>query len=152
MQKPVNPNSVKSKLRLPLGAASKPAAEPLRIRPAFDGVPITADLPEHQRKMECGRVAKTLTPEQLSIIDRVVDQAGAGDNHPETLGLRLMLAAAVDKHAGAWPLYVVIKALEISGRPQLAHALRFVVLGCRASRFGDMAACAIDVIERRTPR
>src|SRR5262249_31445757 len=75
-------NSVKPKLSLRRDASNPTVApvEPLRIRPAFHGEPVAAELPEQHRRMQSGPVArKTLTPEQREIIDRVVSGAGDGD-------------------------------------------------------------------------
>lgn len=121
--------------------------ECLYIRAAPDGPPIAADLPEEHRKIEGGPVQKTLTDKQLEILNRVVEKAGDGD--PKTLGLRVVLAAAEDEHAAAWPIGLLSKALRFSGRPTEAEAVHKVALGCRLSRFKDMAANALVLLNEK---
>ena len=129
---------------------AKPAPdqqEYLYIRAAPDGPPIAADLPEKFRKIETGQVRKFLTDKQLEIIDRVILKAG--DGHPKTLGLRLVLAASEDELAAAWPIGMLSKALHASGRPTEGDAVHKVAHGCRISRFRDMAAAALPLLNQK---
>jgi hypothetical protein len=142
------------KLTLPKQAATKSAsmrAKPdrkgsLLIGAAPDGPPISADLPEAaRRKITEGR--KLLTPVQLEILNRVISKAGEGD--PQTLGLRLVLAASQDELAAAWPIGMFQAALSFAGRVDESRAVHGVMVGCRVSRWGEMAAGALAILEQR---
>ena len=119
----------------------------LYIRAAPDGPPIAADLPEKLRKIEGGPVHKPLSDKQLEILDRIVQKAG--DGHPKTLGLRLVLAASEDELAAAWPIGLLSKALHASGRRTEGNAVQKVAHGCRVSRFRDMAAVALSLLNQK---
>ena len=122
-------------------------AGPLHITAAPDGPPIAADLPEKLRKIEGGPVHKPLSDKQLEILDRIVQKAG--DGHPKTLGLRLVLAASEDELAAAWPIGLLSKALHASGRRTEGNAVQKVAHGCRVSRFRDMAAVALSLLNQK---
>ena len=121
--------------------------ECLYIPTAPDGPPIAADLPEKLRKIEGGPVHKPLSDKQLEILDRIVQKAG--DGHPKTLGLRLVLAASQDELAAAWPIGLLSKALHASGRSTEGQAVHSVAHGCRVARFGDMAAAALALLNQK---
>jgi hypothetical protein len=121
--------------------------ERLYITPAPDGPPIAADLPEKLRKIEGGPVHKPLSDKQLEILDRIVQKAG--DGHPKTLGLRLVLAASEDELAAAWPIGMLSIALRASGRSTEGGAVHKVAHGCRVSRFRDMAAAALPLLNQK---
>src|SRR6516164_4108382 len=122
-------------------------AGPLHITAAPDGPPIAADLPEKLRKIEGGPVHKPLSDKQLEILDRIVQKAG--DGHPKTLGLRLVLAASEDELAAAWPIGMLSIALRASGRSTEGNAVQKVAHGCRVSRFRDMAAVALSLLNQK---
>src|SRR5215831_14462504 len=122
-------------------------AGPLHITAAPDGPPIATDLPEQLRKIEGGPVHKPLSDKQLEILDRIVQKAG--DGHPKTLGLRLVLAASEDEFAAAWPIGLLSKALHASGRSTEGDAVHKVAHGCRVARFGDMAAAALALLNQK---
>jgi hypothetical protein len=121
--------------------------ERLHIRAAPDDPPIAADLPEKFRKIEMGQVRKPLTDKQAEIIDRIILKTG--DGHPQTLGLRLVLAASEDEIAAAWPIGILSKALRASGRSTEGDAVHKVAHGCRVSRFRDMAAAALLLLNQK---
>jgi hypothetical protein len=121
--------------------------EYLHITAAPDGSPIAADLPEKLRRIEGGPVHKHLSDKQLEIIDRIVQKAG--DGHPKTLGLRLVLAAAEDDLAAAWPIGMLSKALHASGRYTEGDAVHKIAHGCRVSRYRDMAANALVLLNEK---
>lgn len=121
--------------------------KPVRIWAASKGPPITAELPEKHRELR-EPVQKPLNPKQIEALDRVIQRAG-DDNDPKTLGLRLVLAAAHDEYAGAWPIGLLAKALHASGRPEMGTAVHRVAIGCRTARFGDMAAAALALLETK---
>src|SRR5215471_2020688 len=121
--------------------------ERLDIPAASDGPSIAADLPEKLRKIEGGPVHKPLSDKQLEILDRIVQKAG--DGHPKTLGLRLVLAASEDDLAAAWPIGMLSKALRTSGRSTEGDAVHKVAHGCRVSRFRDMAAAALQLLNQK---
>ena len=120
--------------------------QPKRITAAADAPPISAELPEQFRKVEQA-VTKILTEEQAAIIDCVVCKAGEG--HPKTLGLRLVLAASEDEFAATWPIGLLIKALHASGRRREGEAVYRVALGCRNARYRDMAASALELLNKK---
>jgi hypothetical protein len=68
----------------------------------------------------------------------------------QTLGLRLLLAAASDEHAAAWPVSMVSVALSTLGYGDAADDLTRAVRGTRASRFKVMAEQALKHIEARS--
>ena len=121
--------------------------KPVRIWAASKGPPITAELPEKHRELQ-EPVQKPLNLKQIEALDRVIQRAG-DDNDPKTLGLRLVLAAAHDEYAGAWPIGLLAKALHASGRPKMGTAVHRVAIGCRTARFGDMAAAALVLLETK---
>jgi hypothetical protein len=124
-----------------------PQPLPLTISAAEDGPPIAANLPEHQR----GYVpaVRTLTSEQLAILADVIREAEAIGGPSQTLGLRLVLAASRHESAGAWPIGQLSRAFWAAGRPTEGKAVYRVCLGCRTSRFGEMAETAIEVLNRK---
>jgi hypothetical protein len=131
--------------------AAKPKAPPpepkrLHITAAPDGPPISEHLPEKHRKIE-NKVGRVLTDEQAQILGRIVQKAGVG--HPSTLGLRLVLAASEDEHAVAWPIGQLSRALRLSGRPTEGEAVWKVAQGCRTSRYRDMAAAALALLNQK---
>jgi hypothetical protein len=128
---------------------AKPEPKPRRlvIETAPDGPPIVPDLPEKLRKIKGGPVHKPLTDRQIEILAGIVQKAGEG--HPKTLGLRLVLAACEDELAAAWPIELLSKALHLSGRPTAAHAVHKVAVGCRVSRYRDMAANALALLNQK---
>jgi hypothetical protein len=131
--------------------AAKPKAPPpepkrLDITAAPDGPPISEHVPEKHRKIE-NKVGKVLTDEQAQILGRIVQKAGVG--HPSTLGLRLVLAASEDEHAVAWPIGQLSRALRLSGRPTEGQAVWKVAEGCRTSRYRDMAAAALALLNQK---
>ena len=121
--------------------------ERMYITAAPDGPSIAADLPEKLRKIEGGPVHTPLSDKQLEILDRIVQTAG--DGHPKTLGLRLVLAASEDELAAAWPIGLLSKALHASGRRTEGNAVQKVAHGCRVSRFRDMAAVAFSLLNQK---
>lgn len=121
--------------------------ERLFITAAPEGPSIAADLPEKLRKIEGGPVQKPLTNNQLEILDRIVQKAG--DGHPKTLGLRLVLAASENDLTAAWPIGTLSRALRASGRSIEADAVHKVAYGCRVSRYKDMAATALAVLNEQ---
>jgi hypothetical protein len=139
---PVKPKQVK------LEPKPKPEQEqqPKGIVAAPDGPPISAELPEEFRKVE-ERVSKALTEGQAAIIDRIIRNAGEG--HPKTLGLRLVLAASQDEYAATWPIGQLAKALHASGRRREGEVVHRVALGCRTARYRDMAASALEVLNKK---
>ena len=133
----------------PLAAKPKaPPTEPkcLHITAAPDGPPISEHVPEKHRKIE-NKVGKVLTDEQAEILGRIVQKAGVG--HPSTLGLRLVLLASEDEHAVAWPIGQLSRALRLSGRLTEGDAVWKVAQGCRTSRYRDMAAAALTLLNQR---
>jgi hypothetical protein len=125
---------------------SKQQQQPKRITAEPGGPPISAELPEQFRKTE-ELVTKILTEEQAAIIDCVVRKAGEG--HPKTLGLRLVLAASQDEYAAAWPIGQLAKALHASGRRREGELVHRVALGCRTARYRDMAASALELLNKK---
>jgi hypothetical protein len=121
--------------------------KPVMIWAASKGPPIAAELLEKHRELR-EPVQKPLNPKQIEALDRVIQKAG-DDNDPKTLGLRLVLAAAHDEYAGAWPIGLLAKALHASGRPEMGTAIHRVAVGCRTARFGDMAAAALALLETK---
>jgi hypothetical protein len=117
----------------------------LHITAAPDGPPIAPDLPEQLRKWD--PVRKPLTDKQVEVLDRIIQKAGEGSN--KTLGLRLVLAAAEDKHAAAWPIGLLAKALGMAGHATEAHAVFMVAQGCRVARFKDMAAASLTLLNQK---
>jgi len=131
--------------------AAKPNAPPpepkrLDITAAPDGPPISEHVPEKYRKIE-NKVGKVLTDEQAEILGRIVQKAGVG--HPSTLGLRLVLAASEDEDAAASPIGQLSRALRLSGRPTEGEAVWKVAQGCRTSRYRDMAAAALALLNQK---
>jgi hypothetical protein len=131
----------------PPEAKPEPKQECLYITAAPDGPPIAADLPEKLRKIEGGPVQKPLTDKQLEVLDRITQKAGEG--HPKTLGLRLVLAASEDELAASWPIGLLSKALHVSGRHTEGDAVHMVAQGCRVSRYRDMAAAALVLLNEK---
>jgi len=131
----------------PRPPAKMPPVKSKPIKAAPDGPSIAADLPEKLRKIEGGPVHKPLSDKQLEILDRIVQKAG--DGHPKTLGLRLVLAASEDELAAAWPIGLLSKALHASGRRTEGNAVQKVAHGCRVSRFRDMAAVALSLLNQK---
>jgi hypothetical protein len=129
----------------PEAKEDKPA--PLYIPAAPDGPPIAADLSEGHRKIKGGPLQNPLTDKQVEILDRVIRAAGNGD--PKTLGLRLVLSASEDEHAAAWPIGLLSKGLRLSGRPIEGDAVHKVAMGCRTSRYRDMAANALVLLNEK---
>ena len=119
----------------------------LHIEPAPDGPPIAPDLPEGHRQMGGGPIKNPLHDKQIEILDQIVEMAGQGD--PRTLGLRLVVAAAEHRYAAAWPIGLLSKALRLSGRPTEAQAVHGVAMGCRTSRYGQMAANALMLLNQK---
>ena len=143
---------VRMSLAKPKAPEAKPEpkqdqAGPLHITAAPDGPPIAADLPEKPRKIEGGPVHKPMSDKQLEILDRIVQKAG--DGHPKTLGLRLVLAASEDDLAAAWPIGLLSKALHLSGRHTEGNAVHAVATGCRVSRYKDMATTALALVNQK---
>ena len=122
-------------------------AGPLHITAAPDGPQIAADLPEKLRKIEGSPVHKPLSDKQLEILDRIVRKAG--DGHTKTLGLRLVLAASEDDLAAAWPIGMLSNALRTTGRSTEGDAVHKVAHGCRVSRYRDMAATALVLLNEK---
>jgi hypothetical protein len=114
------------------------------ITAAPDGPSIAVDLPEKHRKLEGGPVHKALNNRQLEILNRIVQKAG--DGHAKTLGLRLVLAASEDDVSAAWPIGTLSRALRASGRSIEGDAVHKVAYGCRVSRYRDMAANALAML------
>jgi hypothetical protein len=90
---------------------------------------------------------KPLTDKQEEILGQIIESAGEGD--PKTIGLRLVLAASQHKDAGAWPIGLLAKAFHLSGRQLEGDAVYKVASGCRVARFGDMAASALTLLNRK---
>jgi hypothetical protein len=128
---------------------AKPEPKPRRlvIETAPDGPPIAPDLPEKLRKIKGGPIKSPLNDKQIEILDQIVETAGDGE--PRTLGLRLLLAAAEHRYAATWPIELLSKALHLSGRPTEAHAVHKVAVGCRVSRYRDMAANALALLNQK---
>ena len=118
----------------------------LRISAAEDHAPIAADLAEQHRGL-APRVEKALTDQQTAVIDRIIARAGDGDRR--SLGLRLVLAASEDECAGSWPIGLLSMAFSVAGHATASHAVYQVAQGCRTARFRDMAASALEVINKR---
>ena len=118
----------------------------LRISAAEDHAPIAADLAEQHRGL-APWVEKALTDQQTAVIDRIIARAGDGDRR--SLGLRLVLAASEDECAGSWPIGLLSKAFSVAGHATASHAVYQVAQGCRTARFRDMAASALEVINKR---
>jgi hypothetical protein len=116
------------------------------ITAAADGPPIAAELPEKLHKIE-GRVHKPRTDKQAEILGQIIEKAG--DGIPRSLGLRLVLAASEHKYAAAWPIGLLAKAFHVSGCPTEANAVWKVAMGFRVSRYGNMAATALAVINEK---
>jgi hypothetical protein len=127
----------------------KPAeAKPkLQITAAQDGPPIAAELPERLRTPAPWSAQKSLTGQQVQILDRIIRKAG--DGHPNTLGLRLVLAAAEDELAAAWPIGLLSKALRAAGYEKEGFAVYSVAQGCRVARFKDMAATSLTLLNQK---
>jgi hypothetical protein len=123
----------------------KQQPQPWTIAAAEDGPAIASDLPAHLR----GRVepVRTLTGKQMEILSEIIK--AAGDGHPSTLGLRLVLAASRHESAGAWPVGILSRALHVAGRPEEGKAVYKVALGARVSRFSQMAAVALEVLNTK---
>jgi len=119
----------------------------LQITAAQDGPPIAAELPERLRAPAPWSAQKTLTGQQVQILDRIIRKAG--DGHPNTLGLRLVLAAAEDELAAAWPIGLLSKALRAAGHEKEGFAVYSVAQGCRVARFKDMAATSLDLLNQK---
>jgi len=144
---PVKMPPVKSKSPEDKPEPKQDQQERLRITAAPDGPSIAADLPEKLRKIEGGPVHKPLNDKQLEILDRIVQKAG--DGHPKTLGLRLVLAASEDDLTAAWPIGMLSRALRASGRSIEGDAVHKVAHGCRVSRYRDMAATALALLNEK---
>ena len=63
--------------------------------------------------------------------------------------MRLVIAAAHDVHAAAWPIGSLAHALEVSGRVDASKKVWRTVRTCRTARFGPMAAKALALIEQQ---
>ena len=120
--------------------------KPLYISPAPDGPLVSADLPEKCRK-GFEPVRKPLIDKQIETLERVIQRAGEG--HPKTLGLRLVLAASEDEFAAAWPIGALAKAFHVAGHPVEGEAVHMVAYGCRVSRYGEMAATALALLNQK---
>jgi hypothetical protein len=83
---------------------------------------------------------------QLEILNRVISKAGDGE--PRTLGLRLVLAASQDELAATWPIGMFQAALGFAGHTAESKAVHRVVRGCRVSRYGEMAAAALTILDQ----
>jgi hypothetical protein len=128
--------------------ATMPPAKPEPKQPLVpDGPPIAADLPEGHRQMKGGPIKNPLHDKQIEILNEIIETAGEG--HPKTLGLRLILAASEHRSAAAWPLGMLSKALRLSDRPTEADAVNRVAMGCRVSRYRDMAANALALLNQK---
>jgi hypothetical protein len=92
-------------------------------------------------------VRQPLTDAQTKILNAVID--GAGEGRGDTLGLRLVLAASKHPHAAAWPIGILARALEISGRKAEGMAVRGVAWGCRLSRYGEVASSTLQQFEAK---
>ena len=119
----------------------------LQITAAQDGPPIAAELPERLRTPAPWSAQKSLTGQQVQILDRIIRKAG--DGHPNTLGLRLVLAAAEDELAAAWPIGLLSKALRAAGYEKEGFAVYSVAQGCRVARFKDMAATSLTLLNQK---
>jgi hypothetical protein len=118
----------------------------LQVRAAPNGSPVTAELPEHLR-IKAELVRRPLTDKQAATLDAVVQKAG--DGPPDTMGLRLVLAASEIEYAAIWSIGILAKALHLSGRKAEGEAVHRVAFGCRVSRFSEMASSALKHIEQR---
>jgi len=127
--------------------AAKVETKPLAISAAPDGPPIAPDLPEKHRGPAPWSAQRSLTEQQVETINRIIQKAGEG--HAKTLGLRLVLAAAEDEQAAAWPIGLLAKAFSAAGQATESHAVYQVMQGCRTARFRDMAAAALEAINKR---
>src|ERR1700746_1432269 len=87
--------------------AKAPPVKPAEVKPklqitaAQDGPPITAELPERLRTRAPWSAQKTLTRQQVQILDRIIRKAG--DGHPNTLGLRLGFGGAAKENCPPRP-------------------------------------------------
>jgi hypothetical protein len=61
----------------------------------------------------------------------------------------LVLAASQDEYAAKWPIGQLAKALHASGRCKEAEVVHRVALGCRTARFKDMAAAALEHLNKK---
>ena len=137
----------------------KPAKEPspkppveakqqrLNITAAPDGPPLAPDLPEKLRTPAPWGAQKTLTEQQTQALDGIIQKAG--DGHPKTLGLRLVLAASEDECTASWPIGILSKALGVAGYATASHAVHMVAYGCRVGRFKDMAANSLALLNQK---
>ena len=107
---------------------------------------VAADLPE---KLRNGgeRITNPLSGKAAKVIDRIVQQAG--DGRPETLGLRILLAAANDEAGAGWPVGHLARAMRVSGHVAESEALKRVLFGCRAGRFREMTAVVLDILNKK---
>ena len=119
----------------------------LNITAAPDGPPLAPDLPEKLRTPAPWGAQKTLTEQQTQALDRIIQKAG--DGHPKTLGLRLVLAASEDECTASWPIGILSKALGVAGYATASHAVHMVAYGCRVGRFKDMAATSLALLNQK---
>jgi hypothetical protein len=61
-----------------------------------------------------------------------------------------VLTASEHKDAAAWPIGLLVKAFHVSGCPTEANAVWKVAMGFRVSRYGNMAATALAVINEKS--
>jgi len=61
----------------------------------------------------------------------------------------LVLAASEDELTASWPIGLLSKALHVSGRHTEGDAVHMVAQGCRVSRYRDMAAAALVLLNEK---
>ena len=92
-------------------------------------------------------ITNPISDKAAKVINRIVQQAG--DGRPETLGLRILLAAANDEAGAGWPVGQLARAMRLSGRVEESEALKRVLFGCRAGRFREMAPVVLDILNKK---
>ena len=54
-----------------------------------------------------------------------------------------------DEITGSWPVVIPLKALGIAGHAAASSAVAGTVMGCRVSRFKDVAEAALEYLNRK---
>ena len=87
--------------------------------------------------------------------DQILPEAAAGQVFPirpaigEGSGPRSCRAAAQDEITGSWPVVILLKALGIAGHAAASSAVAGTVMGCRVSRFKDVAEASLEYLNRK---
>jgi hypothetical protein len=130
--------------KLTLADLKQAARERLQIAAAPDGVPVSVSVPVVACVPAPKPWKKTILTEQQRVI---VERVAAASDVLEPL--TVLKAAADDPAMGAWPVHSVVRAFEIAGYRQHAHAVRTRVGGMRISRFGDAAAVSLEIVKQK---